>query len=938
MRRTLLTAAAVLALSAATSLAAEWKIPLTVKDYDGANRPLSDVSNGVPLLPGQASETSELRLLDDKGNVVPAQFRVLARWLRKDNSIRWVLVDFQAATGEFSRKTYYLTNGGDPKVDSPLKVTQTDDAITVDTGPARFVIGRKRFNLIQSAWLDANGDGQFTDDELIVSPSDNNGSVVEDTYGLKYNSTEGTEEVKVEESGPVRVCVLARGLHKAAGGKGYSRGMDRFEVRMHFFANSAMVKFDPVIENNEAASNGAPTFEDYSLLTKVNIGPAVNSNPDYADHGPVSLYRVYGVAPIDGELKVGDSMTVYQDSNGSETWKINPGIEQHGKEQVKLSTFRGYRITKHTGAGEQELSSGDHAWGVVNLSGEKFGVVIVPRYFREKFPKAVTVSQDGSVRIGILPREYSQVHWIAEGGGAGMETWLYFYARDYKGKGITYARDTGGRSPWWNLYRNRPWPHVVADSVDPPLHALCTPEHYAACGALADVGPYRPIHSEDDFPEKLTLRRYFMTDYLKGNAYGWQSWGCRWEEFAGHSPWNYEAIATNDFAWRFINAQTRGWRDLAYPRLRHFSEVRCYRVGDNPRWNHPSFDALLQQSIDEEWGRFKHLSDDEVTKYSQGRYSRAEWPLPNPEHMSLDGALYCYLFYGDQRAYEGLKYPAALGGGFCAYKPANPSRSWGWGFRCFLLYVDLTGDKDTQMYMDKALDNFWNMARAQRKLAGAWPYNNNWMYGITSRAIVLSYDVSGDERMRDLAIGMAKHYPKVDPKSMYTARNDPLVTAFSWDQTGRKEFYDAERAKQYDGDFGDNQWVYFAGCASYLWLKDRPDTAPPAAVKDLAAASGAGGEVTLTWTAPGGDGDKGAASVYQVKYDDATLAEDSDGESVSFWAAQNCTGEPAPAKVGSKETFTVKGLKAGTHYFALKSRDATNNESEISNVAKVEVK
>lgn len=95
----------------------------------------------------------------------------------------------------------------------------------------------------------------------------------------------------------------------------------------------------------------------------------------------------------------------------------------------------------------------------------------------------------------------------------------------------------------------------------------------------------------------------------------------------------------------------------------------------------------------------------------------------------------------------------------------------------------------------------------------------------------------------------------------------------------------------------------------------------------------------LTWTAPGDDGGRGTATVYQIKWADLPMVEiASDPKHVNFWAAERVTGEPAPRPAGSRETFAVKGLRAGTYYFALKSRDEINNESAISNVVGVEVK
>ena len=94
-----------------------WEIPLTVEEQWGQGG-IRHVTGGVPLLVGQAKEAADLRLAvkDAEGRLVavPAQFRVLARWWRADNSIRWVLVDFTTGINDFQKKTFYLTTGTEP--------------------------------------------------------------------------------------------------------------------------------------------------------------------------------------------------------------------------------------------------------------------------------------------------------------------------------------------------------------------------------------------------------------------------------------------------------------------------------------------------------------------------------------------------------------------------------------------------------------------------------------------------------------------------------------------------------------------------------------------------------------------------------------------------------------------------------------------------------
>lgn len=107
------------------------------------------------------------------------------------------------------------------------------------------------------------------------------------------------------------------------------------------------------------------------------------------------------------------------------------------------------------------------------------------------------------------------------------------------------------------------------------------------------------------------------------------------------------------------------------------------------------------------------------------------------------------------------------------------------------------------------------------------------------------------------------------------------------------------------------------------------DTAPPAAITDLATTGTVGSNsVELTWTTPGDDGndpDTQAAS-YDVRYAKTAITTDAE-----FSAATQATGEPIPSVQGTIECFTVTGLESNTtYYFAVKSSDEETNTSGLS--------
>lgn len=106
-----------------------------------------------------------------------------------------------------------------------------------------------------------------------------------------------------------------------------------------------------------------------------------------------------------------------------------------------------------------------------------------------------------------------------------------------------------------------------------------------------------------------------------------------------------------------------------------------------------------------------------------------------------------------------------------------------------------------------------------------------------------------------------------------------------------------------------------------------PDTTAPTDISDLAISNTGQTTASLTWTAPGDDGNSGTASSYDLRYSTAAI------NSGNFSSATQVSGEPTPSAAGANESITISGLSATTlYYFAIKTSDEVPNTSAISNV------
>ncbi|NIM03945.1 hypothetical protein GTN66_07375 [bacterium] len=113
------------------------------------------------------------------------------------------------------------------------------------------------------------------------------------------------------------------------------------------------------------------------------------------------------------------------------------------------------------------------------------------------------------------------------------------------------------------------------------------------------------------------------------------------------------------------------------------------------------------------------------------------------------------------------------------------------------------------------------------------------------------------------------------------------------------------------------------------------DSTEPAAITTLSALTGSGGgEIILSWIAPGDDGTIGTANQYDIRY--STAASQSPAISTATFGGASSVSEfspiPDPLVAGSTQSMTITGLTGGaTYYFAIRTADEVSNWGDLSN-------
>lgn len=898
--------------AAGAAQAAELDVKLTVAESSGIARTAEPVSGGVPMPAGLLKDPSALRLLDVDGKEVPAQFSAINRW-GHDQSVAWVLVQ-AAATVPANGKAVFTLKAGPSSARRPVAVKVEDgaEAVTVDTGKIRFLVSKKKFNLIDQAWVTAGGKN-----EPVIASDPAGGSVITLANGEVYTSTaEPPQQVVVEESGPERVTILVRGLHRPKDGKGTVPYLYGYQARIRAYADQPYLRISYALTSGHEPAIGSPLCKSAVINVPVKLAGKVTAS-------------LGGKEWMSGELAA-DQPAVLMCRAPAPRGRNAPPPDPNYKE-VEVTGIPCVDAAKLGNPGWAAAANG------------KVSASLAVRYLRENYP----------VALAVVPAKESALlqfqPWPSE------DFLDICSAKTYELQLTLEAGDVAVRTA------------ALLDAYSGALRFWCPPEWVNGTDAWSDFGRVAAL----DDATTANFKRRFQPYTLAG----WRDFGSDPEFESGSSSapgGGYEPLLkTAPIYLGYLQYNDRRYFDQLERTSWHWRDRRyIYLDGD---WSAKSWTGRAGVYYDYYKRGQKNFAT--VQPPSYGRYD-GSWnyggrygPM-DTQHFSVDEVVNYYYLTGDRQCLDALeaygKQAACFVNGFIKLGKARLSRDHGWVTRALVSVYEATNDK---RWFDLAQAAVKGICESQDKLAGCISDVNEkdkdgkpvqhtpFMAAAVGMALGRYYRHYPEEEVRDAILGIADwlcydvatgtppgfsyHWSTAAAEGRSSSGHRCMSTmAWAYLATGQKRYLDA--ADKHAGKLAD--WYQNGFGQEYVSIKTtpRPNAAAPAAVTDLAAAAAGDGKVKLTWTAPA-DADDPKASEYQIKHAAKEIKERSDWRTradteISFWAAANCKGEPKPAAGGTKESFLVEGLTPGTHWFALKSYDGQPNQSDLSNVVKVDVK
>lgn len=511
------------------------RVPLMI-DWGDNEIPRSQTTFGLPFARGALPDLNRVRLVNEDGEVVPAGFHTTATWDGPDGPVRWALVHANLE----EQHEYFIEFGTEVEAGPAegIQITETDEAIVIQTGPMRASVSREIPSLVASVSLTDE-----EDDALVLSAeSARNLPFVLDAEGNLYSASADEDfSVEVLETGPQRAAIRREGWYVDDNGDRFCQ----FITYTYFYAGQTGFRHDHTLV--VAFDTNAHQIRDIQLPVPLNLD------------GETEAWFATDVSPDGSVIAL-------------------PGGE--GPYRLVQSAHDHWELTGPHG----QIEAGSRAGGWYGLGDGTRGAMAGLTHFWENFP--AELETDGNIlRVhlwparGVAPLDFRpSSEWQLGDEYPGDHVFHNVWYRD----GLDEMTQGYGVGKTHTLYleffdgdgREAAWRQTRAKTVEPVL-ALPDPEYVCATEAFfGRLHPYDP----DQFPEIEALIDYVVATYLSqrenneqygwihfGDIYNtgslWRRWGSMFYGFPNVMPRLYLRSGRRD-AWEFHRVNTRHVTDI----------------------------------------------------------------------------------------------------------------------------------------------------------------------------------------------------------------------------------------------------------------------------------------------------------------------------------------------------------------------------------------
>jgi hypothetical protein len=211
------------------------QVPLKLQS-DFATPGAYPLSVGVPIEDRQMFRPEQFRLTDAQGKTIPCQITPTALWDQED-AIKWIMVDANVQVTDPSKPLDLILEYGrsvdSSDVDTPMTLTQSDAAITVDTGKLKVTFSKSTGTLIDAASLDG---------KPVMVPDATRGGFFVDSQNVTYRTSGKDDDYQLvaEVVGPMHTILRASGWYVSDA----RQKVCRYVTRIHLYKDQAIIRME----------------------------------------------------------------------------------------------------------------------------------------------------------------------------------------------------------------------------------------------------------------------------------------------------------------------------------------------------------------------------------------------------------------------------------------------------------------------------------------------------------------------------------------------------------------------------------------------------------------------------------------------------------------------------------------------------------------------